>query len=73
MKHFILSLFLFSIACSPIVTLHLFPENKNNFIFRKANIFGLFDSKKELMHKVSEDGIIIAPERELYINQYKKQ
>jgi hypothetical protein len=25
------------------------------------------------MHKVSEDGIIIAPERELYINQYKKQ
>jgi hypothetical protein len=73
MKHFILSLFLFSIGCSPIVTLHPLSENKNDYIFRKANIFGLFDSKKGLMHKVSEEGINIAPEREPYFKPYKNK
>jgi hypothetical protein len=63
MKNFIFAFLLFSIGCSPIVTLHPLSENKNDYIFRKANIFGLFDSKKGLMHKVSEEGINIAPEK----------
>ena len=52
----------------------IYNESKQlQAFFRQANNFGLFDAKKELMHKVSEEGIYSVYESEPYIKPYKKQ
>lgn len=46
MKNFIFALLLFSIGCSPIVTLHPLSENKSDFIFKKE-LMGQWKTSKE--------------------------
>ena len=46
MKNFIFALLLFSIGCSPIVTLHPLSENKSDFIFKKE-LMGEWKTSKE--------------------------
>lgn len=46
MKNFIFALLLFSIGCSPSVTLHPLSENKSDFIFKKE-LMGQWKTSKE--------------------------
>jgi hypothetical protein len=56
MKNFIFAFLLFSIGCSPIVTLHPLSENKNDYIFKKE-LMGEWKETKESKSSIFIDTV----------------